>query len=65
MSAPVTLYMRNGCGLCDTMRAELERRGYKVREVDIDTDPGLKQRYGRDIPVAVQGGKVLAKHRLR
>ncbi|MCB1018681.1 MAG: glutaredoxin family protein [Bryobacterales bacterium] len=62
---PVTLYTRAGCGLCDEMKAALEQRGYVVVEVDIDADPELKAKYGLDIPVAVQGGKLLAKHRLR
>ncbi len=63
--SPVTLYTRPGCGLCNEMKAELERRGYQVYEVDIDQDPELKRKYGHDIPVAVLDGKVLAKHRLR
>ena len=62
---PVTLYTRAGCCLCDEMKAALEQRGYVVVEVDIDADPELKAKYGLDIPVAVQGGKLLAKHRLR
>jgi len=61
----VTLYTRTGCGLCDTMKAELERRGYQVLEVDIDTDPELVRRYGHDIPVVVRtDGRELARHRL-
>ncbi|MEZ5367450.1 MAG: glutaredoxin family protein [Bryobacterales bacterium] len=62
---PVTLYTRAGCCLCDEMKAALEQRGYVVIEVDIDADPELKAKYGLDIPVAVQDGKLLAKHRLR
>ena len=62
---PVTLYTRAGCCLCDEMKAALEQRGYVVVEVDIDADPELKAKYGLDIPVAVQDGKLLAKHRLR
>jgi hypothetical protein len=46
------------------MKAKLEERGHEVREVNIDLDPELKRKYGWDIPVAVQDGKVLAKHRL-
>lgn len=62
----VTLYTRSGCGLCDDMKAELERRGYLVREVDIDRDPELTSRYGRDIPVVIRAdGTELARHRLK
>lgn len=47
------------------MRTGLERRGYRVVEVNIDGDHDLERRYGLDIPVAVRAdGGVLAKHRL-
>jgi len=60
-----TLYTRPRCGLCEKMKRELVKRGYQVREVNIDSDPRLKQTYGADIPVAVlPDGTVLAKHRL-
>lgn len=60
-----TLYTRPRCSLCDKMKRELIRRGYQLREVNIDEDPQLKQRYGSDIPVAVlPDGTLLAKHRL-
>jgi hypothetical protein len=61
----IILYTRPGCSLCDTMKAGLKDRGYRVREVNIDTDPELTRRYGLDIPVAVTAdGTVVAKHRL-
>jgi glutaredoxin len=60
-----TLYTRPGCGLCEKMKRELIKRGYELREINIDDDPKLKQAYGVDIPVAVlSDGTVLAKHRL-
>lgn len=61
----VILYTRGGCGLCDDMKAELVRRGYRVREVDIDQDEALTRQYGWDVPVVVRlDGTLLAKHRL-
>jgi hypothetical protein len=61
----VILYTRPGCGLCDDMKRELVRRGYTVREVDIEQDEALLRRYMLDIPVAVRpDGSVLARHRL-
>lgn len=61
----VTLYSRRECCLCDDMKAELDRRGYRVTVVDIDGDRELKRKFGWDIPVAVlDDGTVLAKHRL-
>ena len=60
----VTLYTRPGCSLCDKMKTELEARGHAVEEVNIDLDPELKRKYGRDIPVAVADGEEIARHRL-
>jgi glutaredoxin len=61
----VTLYTRPGCRLCDEMKEALAERGYRVREVNVDLDPGLKRRYGHDVPVALRAdGTVLARHRL-
>ena len=61
----ITLYTKPGCGLCDEMKAALERRGYRVAEVNIDLDPELRRLYRFDIPVAVRAdGTLLAKHRL-
>jgi glutaredoxin len=60
----VTLYTRPGCGLCDDMKVELARRGYQVREVNIDQDAELVRQYGWDIPVVIRAdGSVLVKHR--
>jgi hypothetical protein len=59
------LYTRPRCSLCEKMKSELLQRGYRLREVNVDSDPRLKQTYGADIPVAVlPDGTVLAKHRL-
>ena len=61
----VILYTRSACGLCDDMKAELVRRGYRVREVDIDQDADLVAKYGWDVPVVVRlDGRLLAMHRL-
>lgn len=60
-----TLYTRPRCGLCQKMKRGLLKRGYKLREVSVDSDPRLKETYGADIPVAVlPDGTVLAKLRL-
>ena len=62
----VILYTRAGCGLCNEMKEELVRRGYRVREVDIEKDEALLRRYMFDIPVAVlPDGSELARHRLK
>ncbi|MCY4189224.1 MAG: glutaredoxin family protein [Bryobacterales bacterium] len=62
---PVTLYSRPGCRLCAEARRELELAcpGLQVDEVDVDSDPALRERYGLHIPVAVAGGRELFRHR--
>ena len=62
LSPPVlTVYRRDGCHLCDDARQILQdlleeraRRGEpipRIREVNIDTDPALHDRYFLRIPV--------------
>ena len=53
----VIFYTRRGCCLCDQAKALLEKHGVTVREVDIDTDPQLRQRYTECIPVVVINGR--------
>ena len=61
----VTLYSRPGCRLCEEARRELVVAAPEVaiEEVDVDTNPQLRERYGWDIPVAVQGERELFRHR--
>lgn len=64
----VTLYTRPGCHLCDEAKSAiaplLQEFGAQLREVNIDADPVLKDRYGWDIPVIFIGPKKAAKHRV-
>jgi len=64
----VTLYSRPGCHLCEeakTAIAPLLREFRAVlREVNIDDDPLLKERYGWDVPVLFIGSHKAAKHRV-
>jgi len=64
----VTLYTRPGCHLCDEAKSAiaplLREFGAVLREVNIDDDPDLKERYGWDIPVIFIGEKKAAKHRV-
>ena len=53
----VILYTRAGCHLCDEAKALLLRHGLSPREVDIDQDPDLRQRYNECVPVVVIDGK--------
>lgn len=64
----VTLYTRPGCHLCDEAKTAitpvLREFGAVLREVNIDDDPELKERYGSDIPVIFIGQRKAAKHRV-
>jgi glutaredoxin len=66
----VTIYSRQGCHLCDQMKALVERVGHSmamaiaVEEIDVSTDPALEARYGSDIPVLIVGGTKAAKYRV-
>lgn len=61
----VTLYSRPGCRLCEEAKRELRAAvpGILVDEVDVDSEPSLRDRYGLDIPVAVENGLELFRHR--
>jgi glutaredoxin len=64
----VTIYSRQGCHLCEQMKAVVERVGRSVaialEEIDISTDPALEARYGIDIPVLLVEGRKAAKYRV-
>jgi glutaredoxin len=64
----VTLYTRPGCRLCDEAKAAiapiLRELGAVLREVNVDEDSVLKQRYGWDVPVIFIGRHKAAKHRV-
>ena len=64
----VTLYSRPGCHLCEEAKAAiaplLREFGAALREVNIDDDATLKERYDWDIPVIFIGAHKAAKHRV-
>jgi len=64
----VTLYSRPGCHLCEEAKAAitplLREFGGSFREVNIDSDPALRERYGWDVPVIFLGARKVAKHRV-
>ncbi|MFC5728981.1 MULTISPECIES: glutaredoxin family protein [Nocardioides] len=57
----VTLYGRPGCHLCDDARIVIEQvcaeLGESYREVSIDDDPGLQERFANEIPVTFVDGR--------
>jgi glutaredoxin len=64
----VTLYTRPGCHLCDEAKAGIApillEFGALLREVNVDEDVVLKERYGWDVPVIFIGPRKVAKHRV-
>ena len=64
----LTLLTRDGCHLCDHMKAVVTRvqriHPLTLCEVDISTRPELKQRFGTEIPVLLRGDDVIARHRI-
>jgi glutaredoxin len=67
-TAPLTLYGRAWCHLCEDMRAALEpilaEFGVQVSVVDIDVDPVLEARYNELVPVLVCDGVELCHYHL-
>ncbi|MGH9790004.1 MAG: glutaredoxin family protein [Candidatus Acidiferrales bacterium] len=64
----VTLYTRAGCHLCEEAKQQmaplLAEFGAALREVDVDSDDALRERYGNDVPVIFLGARKVAKHRV-
>jgi hypothetical protein len=64
----VTLYTRPGCHLCDEMKAQvaplIRRAGARLREVNIDADEMLRERYNLEVPVLLLGARKIAKYHL-
>ena len=62
------MYTRPGCHLCEEAKAQisplLRRAGVALREINIDSDPDLRARYGFDVPVVFLGERKVAKHRV-
>ncbi len=66
MERRLTLYHREGCGLCDQMLAELSalksRYTFALEIVDIDEDPELRERFNVLVPVLAVDGDILCCH---
>ncbi len=61
------LYTRPGCHLCDELKMLCERLAgefsIQVAEVNIETDPELRARYDREVPVLFIDGRKAVKFR--
>jgi glutaredoxin len=64
----ITLYTREGCTLCEEARIAItplaREFGTTLREVDIDDDSLLHDRYTDDVPVIFLGSRMVAQHRV-
>ncbi len=64
----MTFYTRPGCHLCEEVKAALSpllrEFGATLREVNIEEDAVLRERYGYDVPVIFLGLRKVAKHRV-
>ncbi len=64
----VTLYSRPGCHLCEEAKEQmaplLRKFEARLREVNIDEDVLLRERYTNDVPVVFLGSRKVAKHRV-
>jgi glutaredoxin len=60
----VVLYTRAGCHLCDDAQALLEEHGLRPRAVDVDADPGLRERFNECVPVVEIDGKIRFRGRV-
>lgn len=68
MSAPIVIYSRRDCHLCDEAKAAVaplaRSRGLEVETVDVDGDPSLVERYGLEVPVVFVYGRKAFKYRV-
>ncbi len=64
----VVVYSREGCHLCEVVKETLARlqgdAEFAWREVDIDADPQLRQKYNDEVPVVFIDGRKAFKYRI-
>ena len=62
----LTLYYREGCHLCDAFAEELRglqaRHPFEFNSVDVDSAPALAEKYGRRVPLLMQGEVVICEY---
>lgn len=61
LAAPVVVYSREGCHLCETAEALVDRvtreHGVAWLRVDVDSDPDLLGRFSDQVPVTFVAGR--------
>jgi glutaredoxin len=68
MMPQLLLYSRKDCCLCDEMkgivRLVAETRPLVLNEIDVDSEPGLREKYGDQVPVLFIDGQKAFKYRV-
>lgn len=66
MKPTITLYIREGCHLCEEMLDALtcmqQEYAFQIASVDIDEDGVLREKYNADVPVAIYQNTLLFRH---
>ncbi len=59
---------RADCPLCDAGKLRVDRwasrLGFRISEIDVDSDPDLATRYGARVPVLLASDRVVAEGRM-
>jgi hypothetical protein len=62
------MYTRQGCHLCEEawaiLQAAQKKYSFRLRQVDVDTDPALVEQHGLHVPVVTVDGVVRFRGRV-
>ncbi len=68
MTRQIRLYTRRDCCLCEEMKGVVrdvaEEVPLEVEEVDVDSEPDLREKYGGEVPVLFIDGRKAFKYRV-
>lgn len=63
-----TLYTRKECGLCEEMKEVVRNVAVEfpleIEEIDVDSAPDLRKKYGNEVPVLFINGRKAFKYRV-
>jgi len=62
----LTLYLREGCHLCedmhDTLHSLQQEMQFSLQKINIDQDTSLRDRFNADVPVLALQDQIICKH---
>ena len=64
-AAPLTVYSRQGCHLCEELIESLlplVRGRLEVEVIDVDTSAALREAYGERVPVLEHAGRFICQY---